>query len=1294
MYAGASMPKRNITTIIVVLLLLLTNFLVSRPALAQQQLPDLVILKAWQSGSQISYTIENIGQGSAGNANAPVSYYNALYIDGKQVAEDHITAILAPGQQLDRFFNYQFQITSTPHTIKVVADWRKNIPESNEQNNYWEEVWVAEEQKLPDLIVEKIECGPNNKLSVTIKNIGSGAIPSGWKALADVYFDDAKKGFFDMTHATSVLNGGIDKPGGSSNYLIGWDITSPVTVVVIVDSSDEIEESNEKNNASKVNIEPQVTKLPDLAVSLIKEDSKNELIGYIIKNIGAGLAKGGHATALFVNGTQVAKDAINTDIKPGETYESWFSSYKLTKHDTVVVRVYADYYNQLEESNEDNNYLEKTFGVVVDTTPPVIISGPIVSKVTQTSAVISWETDEDSDSLVRYSAYAGKYDNVAEDVSLVKKHSLTLTKLDPATTYHFTVESKDASGNKVRSRDFSLETLSPTDKEKPSLSLKLPDFISGQAVINVDVKDNIGVDRVVFYLDGKPVFTDFTAPFEWRCDSRTLNEGGHSFGASAFDAAGNSVDVTRDGTVQNHFLPSQSPVKVTIVNPVASSKHFGVVEIRATITQEKDADIIHTEVKIDGNIVHQVNYPTVNPLSPRLVKPGASERVLTVRYMWDTSTLAENTEHVIEVLARDEFDNVGQAGIRVIRTGEPTAVTSWTANPPVIIPFSLERTVTPHGNYFSVRLTVHNLGTGSGSQATNVIIRDTSRGFQAAQFGHLPVYDYLTAEVTVEKTAESLPPGGSIDYLYFIVPVLFDPMLEDYTIGTRTIIEYDDASGNHVTQEYDSPYIPGDYISAPYPLIPEEIGNAFRTADYLIVTDPRRLFRSSDNDSVNELLSTMAELAIEKNGVLGYCGTGAIWTTAQRLRNNFRPDGVWGNRLSSDSTFNGYLLLVGETDIIPAWHLPCPGFFESDTGGYIDISDYPYADICGDIRPELRVGRIIGRDAAELAKPIWSSLTVSEGRADYDGSDVLLVTGPEDTWESSVRSAERGRITLAGKDVTLSVSVVHTEYYTTKHDMLAEALRIKGADHGGANYSPNPPLDTFDTGQLAVWLLDSEDVYWTSWAITYQHFTDTEGRDHLWAPAYFTDYNIDDALRIAERIQAERRDRGGSYGWTYTYLNTGTEVLQRRAQEVKAQVSNKDIILFLGHGGAGSWCSVLDDWATSDCPVEPISFGSSYPVVIAFSCLTGNYVDVPGQSFARACLRNGAAVYIGSTEVSYTADNEEATRETFWRSWTKNTRIGDALFDFRNRMIREGDWWRYLVYEYNLYGDPKFGGGS
>jgi hypothetical protein len=436
------------------------------------------------------------------------------------------------------------------------------------------------------------------------------------------------------------------------------------------------------------------------------------------------------------------------------------------------------------------------------------------------------------------------------------------------------------------------------------------------------------------------VFTDFSAPFEWLCDSRILAEGGHSFGARAFDAAGNTIEDIRDGSVRNRFPSSESPVKVNIINPVAGSERFGIVEIRATITHDNKADIIHAEVRIDGSVLYQVNYTPVKLSTPNPFNP-ASSRILTVRYMWNTTTLAQGTEHVIEVIARDEFDNEGQAGIRINKAAEPSFTMLVTATASVMIPFSIVRNVTPHGNYFSVELTVSNLGTISEQRVTNVVIRDTSRGFQVSAFERNPTFDTIHHEVTVEKHLAELAPGASITFSYNVVPVLFDPMIDDYTIGIRTVIEYDDTSGNHGTKEQNSPYIPGDYVSVPYPLIPEEVGDAFNTTDYLIVTNPERLFLADDTATVNQLLSTMAELAVQKNGVLGYCQSYMDdLTTAYQLKTNIRATGIWGGRLSLEAALSGYLLLVGETNIIPAWRLPCSGFFEEDTGGYIDISDY------------------------------------------------------------------------------------------------------------------------------------------------------------------------------------------------------------------------------------------------------------------------------------------------------------------------------------------------------------------
>lgn len=120
---------------------------------APAALPDLKITDVWNSDGQLCYSIKNIGEGSVGGAGAPISFYNVLFIDGERVAEDLVTTPLASGQELERCFDYQWQMTPTQHTIRVCADWEQNIKEENEQNNCLEQkIEPPEKDTIPPAV--------------------------------------------------------------------------------------------------------------------------------------------------------------------------------------------------------------------------------------------------------------------------------------------------------------------------------------------------------------------------------------------------------------------------------------------------------------------------------------------------------------------------------------------------------------------------------------------------------------------------------------------------------------------------------------------------------------------------------------------------------------------------------------------------------------------------------------------------------------------------------------------------------------------------------------------------------------------------------------------------------------------------------------------------------------------------------------------------------------------------------------------------------------------------------------
>ena len=96
--------------------------------------------------------------------------------------------------------------------------------------------------------------------------------------------------------------------------------------------------------------------------------------------------------------------------------------------------------------------------ITVDRTAPAI-SNVASSDITRNSATITWTTDEDSDSLVKYGTTSGTYPYTKYDASDVTSHSIGLTGLAASTTYYFIVNSTDQSGNSNESIEHSFTTL-------------------------------------------------------------------------------------------------------------------------------------------------------------------------------------------------------------------------------------------------------------------------------------------------------------------------------------------------------------------------------------------------------------------------------------------------------------------------------------------------------------------------------------------------------------------------------------------------------------------------------------------------------------------------------------------------------------------------------------------------------------------------------------------------------------------------------------------------------------------
>lgn len=95
-----------------------------------------------------------------------------------------------------------------------------------------------------------------------------------------------------------------------------------------------------------------------------------------------------------------------------------------------------------------------------DTVSPLISNVQAVN-VTTTSATITWDTDEYSDSRVEYGLDATYTSGTVFDGGFVASHLLLLSGLTPSTVYHFRVSSRDSVANQSVSGDYTFTTAGP-----------------------------------------------------------------------------------------------------------------------------------------------------------------------------------------------------------------------------------------------------------------------------------------------------------------------------------------------------------------------------------------------------------------------------------------------------------------------------------------------------------------------------------------------------------------------------------------------------------------------------------------------------------------------------------------------------------------------------------------------------------------------------------------------------------------------------------------------------------------
>jgi len=214
----------------------------------------------------------------------------------------------------------------------------------------------------------------------------------------------------------------------------------------------------------------------------------------IIENIGNATAR--NVTVDFYIYSKPARESIG-DIPPYSSKSVSINYIFLSAGShTIVVKVDPD--NTIIEENEMNNNISMTIYISPPSTPtpprgggggayhryfaaptslaPGDTTPPVITNVSVTlghSVIITWDTNEISDSLVKYGTKSREYTLEEHNTTYVLSHAIRLKELKENSTYYFVVNSTDPSGNAAETPEY-IFILTPPSKEETIIKAAFP----------------------------------------------------------------------------------------------------------------------------------------------------------------------------------------------------------------------------------------------------------------------------------------------------------------------------------------------------------------------------------------------------------------------------------------------------------------------------------------------------------------------------------------------------------------------------------------------------------------------------------------------------------------------------------------------------------------------------------------------------------------------------------------------------------------------------------------------------
>ncbi|HVW23597.1 MAG TPA: Ig-like domain-containing protein [Candidatus Saccharimonadales bacterium] len=245
-----------------------------------------------------------------------------------------------------------------------------------------------------------------------------------------------------------------------------------------------------------------------------------------------------------VAGYNVYRDGHLVTSTSGTTFTD--SGLSVSTHYSYTVEAYD------ESSNVSGQSGALDGSTIADSVAPSTPAGLSSTAQTTTSIGLTWNAATDDVAVASYNLYRDGH-----FVTNVSGLIYTDGGLTYNTSYNYTVESVDASGNvSTASVAFVVSTL--PDTTPPTVALTAPG--NGQTLqltfpISATASDDLALKEVDFYVDGSLISSVTHAPFALNWDSYAVHNGSHTITAKAVDATGNFATQSAGITINNPQPP-------------------------------------------------------------------------------------------------------------------------------------------------------------------------------------------------------------------------------------------------------------------------------------------------------------------------------------------------------------------------------------------------------------------------------------------------------------------------------------------------------------------------------------------------------------------------------------------------------------------------------------------------------------------------------------------------------------------------------------------------------------------